>query len=255
MAKDNKKFTVYATWGLGLFIIIIALLQALHKTSPAEKSFQQEQGQAVETRCSAAEADAPRAKKNLYQKLIKLNYSAFKYINSGLKCKFLDFYISVISYCDSKKFNLSFISILIISLGILWNYKKEHFLTMIILLACILVVGTVITHSLKYCFKTSRPLTVLGNENVNVLFEMLRKNSFPSGHTQAAFSICTFMFIMIRKYWYWYTVLAFGVAFERIYAGSHFPIDVLVGAAIGIFSTCAIVTSLEKLKRTLHAAK
>jgi len=247
MTKNNKKFTVYAIRVLGLLIIITALLQTMYKTATAEKFFQQEQRRTAKIMHSTAETDTLLAGKNLYQKLTKLNYSTFKYINSGLKCRFLDFYISVISYCDSKKFNLSFIFILILSLGILWNHKKKHFWTMIILLTCILAVGAVITHSLKYCLKTSRPLTALGDENVNVLFETLRKNSFPSGHTQAAFSMCTFMLITVKKYWYWYAILAFGVAFERIYAGSHFPIDVLAGAVIGIFSACAIVALFNRL--------
>ncbi|MDR1400949.1 MAG: phosphatase PAP2 family protein [Endomicrobium sp.] len=176
----------------------------------------------------------------IHQNLIKINYKVFKYINSDTKCKFLDFYISPISYCDSKKFNLSLIVILIISIGILWNNKKDCFWSMLILLASILTVGAILTYTLKHCFKIPRPLTTL--ENVNVMFETSYTNSFPSGHTQLVFTICTFMFMSVKKYWYWYMFLSLGVAFERVYSGNHFPFDVLIGAMIGIFFTLIILS-------------
>jgi len=182
----------------------------------------------------------------LRQELIKLDQKAFKYVNSDLKCKFLDFYVSLISYCDSKKFNLSFIFILIISIGILWNNKREQFWIMVIVLAIILMVGTIITYALKYCFKSPRPLTVFGYENINIMFEIFPENSFPSGHTQIAFSICTFMFMTVKKYWYWYILLSLGVAFERVYSGNHFPLDALAGAVIGIFSTFIVINLFKK---------
>jgi undecaprenyl-diphosphatase len=185
--------------------------------------------------------------KNLRHKLIEFDHSVFKFINSNLKFKFLDFYISLISYCDSKYFNLSFFVILIISIGILWHNKKERFWTALLLLMGVLAIGAVITFFLKHYFERLRPLKVLGDKNINIFFEGIYHNdAFPSGHTQIAFSICTFMFIVVRKYWYWYLILALGVSFERIYAGYHFPFDVLAGAIIGIIFTYATVALFRK---------
>jgi undecaprenyl-diphosphatase len=191
-------------------------------------------------------ANVLKPKKNLRQKLIEFDHSVFKFINSNLKSKFLDFYISLISYCDSRYFNLSFFVILTISIGILWKNKKERFWTAVVLLASILATGTVITLFLKHYFERLRPLKVLGDKNVNIFFEKIYYNAFPSEHTQIAFSICTFMFIIVRKYWYWYLILALGVSFERIYAGSHFPFDVLAGAVIGIISAYATIVLFRK---------
>jgi membrane-associated phospholipid phosphatase len=185
--------------------------------------------------------------KYLRQKLIELDYNAFKFINSNLKFNFLDFYISLISYCDSKYFNLSFFIILTISIGILWNNKKERFWTDLLILAGILAIGAAITFFLKHYFKRLRPLKALGDKNINTFFEKIYSNdAFPSGHTQIAFSICTFMFIVVRKYWYWYLILTLGVSFERIYAGYHFPFDVFAGAVIGIISAYTTVALFRK---------
>lgn len=251
-----KRFRVCSriVWGFLLFIIIIIPLH-IH-TIKAKKSIFQKQNEEINYTTNIIRNDHLHLDNKLYskdflcykiyQKLIETNYKVFKYINSNIKCKFLDFYISLISYCDSKKINLSFIIILIISIKILWNNKKDYFWSMLILLAIILAIGVILTNILKYYFKSPRPLIIFGNENVNVMFEILHTaDSFPSGHTQIAFTTCTFMFMTVKKYWYWYTILSLGVAFERIYSGNHFPIDVLVGAVIGIFTTL-IVVNLSK---------
>ncbi len=188
-------------------------------------------------------------KKDIGQELIGFDHSVFKFINSTMHCKFLDFYMSLISFCDSKSFNIGFISILIISIAILWNNKKDRFWTSLALMASVLAVSAVITYFLKQYFERPRPLSVFGDENVNTFFEQVHRNSFPSGHTQAAFAACAFMFMTVRKYWYWYVILAFGMGFERIYVGSHFPSDVLAGALIGTLSAYVMVKLFRKYSK------
>lgn len=57
--------------------------------------------------------------------------------------------------------------------------------------------------------------------------------SFPSTHTTVAFAGAVVLsWKEPRWWWVWYS-LAVGIAFSRIYLGYHYPIDVVVGAAIG----------------------
>jgi membrane-associated phospholipid phosphatase len=184
-------------------------------------------------------------KKNIGQILLKFDHFVFKFINSNLKSKFLDFFAIPISYCDAKNFNLSFFIIFTICIFILWKNKKEHFLIKLILLTSIIAVGAVITHFLKHYFERPRPLEVFG-ENTNILFEKVYTLSFPSGHTGLAFSLCIFMLVMVKKYWYLYILFAFFSGFYRIYTGSHFPSDVLAGALIGAFSVYTIIVLFNK---------
>jgi hypothetical protein len=62
-------------------------------------------------------------------------------------------------------------------------------------------------------------------------------NSFPSGHTAAAFSGASFIHLRYGDAWAWpmYT-LAASVGVSRIYANYHFADDVLAGASLGIMS-------------------
>ncbi|MCA6070156.1 MAG: phosphatase PAP2 family protein [Endomicrobium sp.] len=195
-------------------------------------------------------ADALGQKKELMQELIKFDHIVFKFINSDLKCKFLDFYVAPISYCDSKNFNISFFVILIISIAILWRNKKDSFWTNLVLLASVIAITSIATFFLKCYFERPRPLIVFGDENVNTLFEKkIHKNSFPSGHTSIAVALCAFMFMMVKKYWRWYIFFAVASGFYRIYAGSHFPYDVLAGATLGIISAYTTVTFFRKYSK------
>jgi membrane-associated phospholipid phosphatase len=67
--------------------------------------------------------------------------------------------------------------------------------------------------------------------------EQHTNNTFPSGHTTAAFSFVTILAIGLKKNWIQLTLpfLAGLVALSRIYLGQHFLIDVVFGSILGVF--------------------
>ena len=67
--------------------------------------------------------------------------------------------------------------------------------------------------------------------------------SFPSGHACAAFASSTAVIYTKRKYIYIPSfLLAFCIAFSRIYACAHYPSDVIAGALLGILlGVCALL--------------
>lgn len=84
----------------------------------------------------------------------------------------------------------------------------------------------------------SRPRPWLTVEGLRYLVEEHDPNSFPSGHTCAAFAAAGAWFFALPKRWMGVTglVLAALMGLSRLYVGVHFPSDVLAGALVGLLS-------------------
>ncbi|MCX6565934.1 MAG: phosphatase PAP2 family protein [Candidatus Aminicenantes bacterium] len=57
--------------------------------------------------------------------------------------------------------------------------------------------------------------------------------SFPSGHSWTAFAVATLMTLFFGRKYAWAFFGAAAIGYSRIYAGAHFPLDVLGGALCG----------------------
>lgn len=89
---------------------------------------------------------------------------------------------------------------------------------------------------LKNVFAVPRPAAILSSEEINIVGELLTKNSFPSGHTATAFTLAGFVLLsfpgmMLRLL---VIIMACGAGWARIAVGAHWPEDVLFGAGIGL---------------------
>ena len=82
--------------------------------------------------------------------------------------------------------------------------------------------------------------------NINLLLEQPDTFSFPSGHAAFYFAIAAVVFLSFKKLYprqrFWlgagifFLAAALIISLSRVYAGIHWPSDVLAGAAVGIFS-------------------
>jgi membrane-associated phospholipid phosphatase len=73
--------------------------------------------------------------------------------------------------------------------------------------------------------------------------DILREwSSFPSDNTALAFALATGIWFGSKRLgWISFFWSAVVVGFARVYAGRHFPSDIVGGALVGIVSTCAVV--------------
>ena len=93
------------------------------------------------------------------------------------------------------------------------------------------LLATGVTQVLKRAWRRPRPSTLTG-------FTALAENpdafSFPSGHTAAAVAVAVALSGQGLGLGAVAFPLAGGIAVSRVYLGAHYPLDVAVGASIGL---------------------
>ena len=104
---------------------------------------------------------------------------------------------------------------------------------------CAMLIGLVVVNfTIKPLVSRPRPWLVIENF-VNMVPEK-DPNSFPSGHTNAAFAFALALCMAAPKRWMKVTAVCMAVVMglSRLYVGVHFPSDVLAGALTG--SLCGL---------------
>ncbi|HEX2950541.1 MAG TPA: phosphatase PAP2 family protein [Armatimonadota bacterium] len=117
-----------------------------------------------------------------------------------------------------------------------WPEKVKYLLIAVVLESLLVII-------LKSLYLQPRPAAVLSH--VHLLLP-LRTHSFPSGDAAMAFTIAGSLVIgqpWQRSVLLWgYAVL---IAYERMYLGVHFPLDVLSGALLGILAAISAYHVLD----------
>jgi undecaprenyl-diphosphatase len=114
-------------------------------------------------------------------------------------------------------------------------------------LAVILSRG-LITEIIRFFYHHQRPFSFYG-------FNPLIPESgwsFPSGHAAWFFALAMVVWYTNRKWGWWFFALTILMGIARIYAGVHWPADVLAGAVVGIGSALLIHWALKRSREGLQ---
>ncbi|MBP1933093.1 phosphatase PAP2 family protein [Ammoniphilus resinae] len=146
------------------------------------------------------------------------------FINRRLKCSVLDWLMPTITHLGGAVFTIG----LFILLFPLMGGKVD----LIIEGLCSLTISHLMVQFIKRSF--SRPRPYLKDRNVIVCPNPLKDYSFPSGHTTAIFSLCTSISLIFPGFFSVSYPIAILVGLSRVYLGLHYPLDVAIGAIIGV---------------------
>lgn len=165
-----------------------------------------------------------RSLQHPHMELHPLNLKLFYLINSH-HCPALDVFFLMFRLVGHGLF-------IIPVLALVYMFRRHKFKR----LAVGLIISTSIVHIIKNAFPQYRPALALGQDNIHLLLD-LHGNSFPSADATMAFTIMAALIAGERR-WFQCVLVVYAVmvAYTRVYLGVHFPLDVTVGAVIGILS-------------------
>ena len=152
------------------------------------------------------------------------NEDLFRFINQDMANPGLDVFFSILIILGTIYVWLVFVP------ALWWKGKKNEAVDLFFLILLVLVVTTL----LKFLFASPRPedirevtIPVPGYFGFDVY-------SFPSNHASRAFACALFLSFRFKKWTVPLFIYAFLIGLAKIYVGAHYPMDIIVGAVLGL---------------------
>lgn len=171
-----------------------------------------------------------------------IDFIILNFMHEKLSCGFLDMLMPIVTFLGNA-------GLIWIAASLALIFVKRHRKTALMLLgglACSAVVGNLI---LKNLVARTRPFAL--NPAVNLLISAPTDYSFPSGHTMSSFAAAVILYHADKRFGIPALILAFLIAFSRLYLYVHFPSDIIAGAVIGAvigYAVCKIGGRISRLR-------
>lgn len=126
------------------------------------------------------------------------------------------------------------------------NLKTKWHLLFWAALSIILARG-LIAEIMRFFWYRARPFIELEFEPV---INHIASGSFPSGHMAVLFALVLPAFLISKRFGKWFLIFAILTGIARVIAGVHWPMDIVAGAVVGIFSSLLFKFLLPQERKT-----
>ncbi len=141
-----------------------------------------------------------------------------------------------------------YVMILVVLVYAIWGYRRWRDMALVAIGSAI-VARFGLTTLIRYFYYHPRPYLVI--TQTHLLLARETESSFPSGHTIFTFALATGVYRYNKKAGLWFYVSACLVGFARVYAGVHWPYDIVAGAVLGIFTAMICDWIFRKYKHVI----
>ena len=132
--------------------------------------------------------------------------------------------------------------------ALLAHVARKPFFATVLIAAATVWSADLIAVALKRAVDRDRPYVLL--PEAEPLLRWDASTSFPSGHAATSAAGAVILAYLLGRWAWGLAVLAAGVSYSRVYIGVHYPLDVLVGAAIGAAVALVAIVLLRRLRPT-----
>lgn len=158
--------------------------------------------------------------------ITQIDIKILDFIQQILKSNFFDVLFTQITRLGDN--GILFIA-LAIGLMLCKKTRKTGFALALSLLISFIACNIIIKNTVQRI----RPFDI---KEVELIISKPHDFSFPSGHSWHSFATATVLGAYYKKHRIWLYIVAFLIAFSRLYLYVHYPTDVVFGGILGIFS-------------------
>ncbi len=174
-----------------------------------------------------------------FRALIDTDKYFFTMFNSQLTHPWLDVIFPALTDLHRSTFLTFYVLPAFLVLWLVWN-RLKCVKTLLGIVVAVGLADSASYHLIKNNVRRERPEKAMAN--VELRTHSHSGYSFPSNHAANIFAgafIVRYMYPQLRSLAY---IIAFLVAYSRIYVGVHFPLDVMAGGIIGYLSGLITIT-------------
>lgn len=137
------------------------------------------------------------------------------------------------------------------NIGLLWIFialgliiSKKYRKIGIMTIAALILTSILGEGIIKHLVQRIRPCANI--QTINMLITKPLSYSFPSGHTASSFAAAGILAKYFKDSSFEFFILAFLVAFSRLYLYVHYPSDILGGIILGLICAKVVLWIFEK---------